>query len=268
MRDNDELKDIPSIVPSREDRDGHKHTRKLQAQEIVRPGYYTEKVKVSTWPVRIMISLLTLSALVGGGAAYYFYQQYTVELQRADLRLSDLESRLSLVGNSAEETSLNIKESLDFHFSEIDKLWSTRNAMNTLISELRSELARLVLVNQGQDEALANASKQVADSTVLINAGDTRLNTLANEFDELSQSYNSLNAAMGNLQTLRADLNSVRTALNSGDSNLLGLIGRLEFVEQSLESVNAHRLQINETMFRLQENIETLQRSQSPPAGR
>jgi prefoldin subunit 5 len=48
---------------------------------------------------------------------------------------------------------------------------------------------------------------------------------------------------------------------------VLGLVGRLEYLEQSMESVNAHRLQINETLFRLQENIEALQSSLTGPGG-
>jgi len=43
-------------------------------------------------------------------------------------------------------------------------------------------------------------------------------------------------------------------------------VGRVEYMEQSMESVNAHRLQINETLFRLQESVESLQRSMSGPA--
>ena len=65
---------------------------------------------------------------------------------------------------------------------------------------------------------------------------------------------------------MRVDLESIRQALNSGDSTVLGLVGRLEYMEQSMESVNAHRLQINETLFRLQESVESLQRSMSGPA--
>jgi prefoldin subunit 5 len=60
---------------------------------------------------------------------------------------------------------------------------------------------------------------------------------------------------------MRSDLETLRQSLNSGDSTVLGLVGRLEYIEQSLESVNAHRLQINESLFRLQETIEALQRA-------
>ena len=70
----------------------------------------------------------------------------------------------------------------------------------------------------------------------------------------------NLDASVNELGTLREDLETIRQALNSGDSTILGLAGRVEYIEQSMESVNAHRLQINESLFRLQENIEALQR--------
>ena len=70
----------------------------------------------------------------------------------------------------------------------------------------------------------------------------------------------SLDSEVGDLAGMRGDLQSIRDALNSGDSTVLGLVGRIEYIEQTLESVNAHRLQINESLFRLQENIESVQR--------
>ena len=71
MDKSDDLHDIPPMIPDRDDVDSHLSTRRSQKEEIVRPSYYTEKVKVSSWPVRIMLLLLTLAA--GGGAfgAYY-----------------------------------------------------------------------------------------------------------------------------------------------------------------------------------------------------
>ena len=64
---------------------------------------------------------------------------------------------------------------------------------------------------------------------------------------------------------MRSDLESIRLSLTSGDSTVLGLVGRLEYIEESMESVNANRMQINASLLRLQENIEALQRAQSAP---
>ena len=74
-----------------------------------------------------------------------------------------------------------------------------------------------------------------------------------------------MNANIAVLEPMKNDLAVIRESLNSGDSTLLGLLGRLEYVEQGMESVNAHRLQINESLFRLQESLETVQRQLAAP---
>lgn len=260
MRDSDELTDIPPIVPTRDDVQTHRQNRKGQAQEIVRPSYRAVKVKVSTWPVRIMLAVLCAVVLGMGAGAYYFYDAYQADLRNADLRISDLESRLSLVGETAEGSLVNIQEELEFHFSEIDKLWAARNKTNEEVIALQSGIARVAQVNEGQDETTAQMAQELSDADQRLNANNTRLNTLVSEIDELSGSVTAMNEAMAQLESMRSALQSVQTELNSGDSTLLGLAGRVEYVEESMESVNAHRLQINETLFRLQENIESLQR--------
>jgi len=262
MRDSDELTDIPPIVPSRDDVATHQRSRRDQGQEIVRPTLAHQKV--STWPVRIMLGVLTLAVLGAGVGAYYFYDEYQGQLREADLRLSELERRLSLVGSENEDSVVNIQETLDFHFSEIDKLWAARNTLRTDAQDIQGEIAKLALVNEGQDETVANLTQQFDGASSQITASNSRLNTLVGEMDQLAQQLTQMDSSLDSLSALRTELQSVQTALNSGDSNLLGVIGRLEFLEQSMESVNAHRLQINETLFRLQENIETIQRQTSP----
>ena len=260
MKDKDDLKNIPPLVPDRDDLASHLSNKRSGKQDIVRSRYYTEKVKVSTWPVRIMLSLLTLVMLGAGYGAYYMYGQYQYDLEQADLRISDLERRLALVGNSAEESTLNIIERLDFNFSEIDKLWAARRVINTSLEDIQSEIAKLVIVNTGQDEAAQTLSQQVASSNEATMANTTRLNALDTQLTQVSQSVAAMNAGLAELNDLRDDLTSVQQALNSGDSTLLGLAGRVEYMEESMESVNAHRLQVNESLFRLQENIESVQR--------
>lgn len=268
MRDSDDLKDLPPIVPSRDDLDTHRDTRKGQAQQIVRPGYYTEKVKVSTWPVRIVLILLVLVAGAGAGAAYYFYTDlYRSDQQAASRRLDELETRLALMGASTEESDNSLMENINQTIEQYDLLWANWRSNNRKFEDIDSQMAKLALVNEGQDEATANLSQQLADATAQLNASQTRLNTLANEFEQLNRSVAGLNSAITGLQSLRTDMESIRAAMNSGDTTVGGLIGRLEYIEESMESVNAHRLQINETLFRLQENLEAVQRSLAAPGG-
>lgn len=266
MNDNDELHDIPPMVPERDDVDTHLSNKKAQSQEIVRPSYYGQKIKVSTWPVRIMLLLLTMAAGAGGYGAYYFYEIYQTDLRQANLRISDLEMALALAGQSAEATDNDLMDNINRTIEQYDLLWANWRNNNAQFDDIQGEIARLKLANEGQDEATVTNSQAIAAANETLMANETRLNALNSDFSQLVQSVTSMNANMDELGTMRDDLESIRIALNSGDSTVLGLVGRLEYIEQSMESVNAHRLQINESLFRLQENIEALQRASGIPS--
>lgn len=259
MRENDDLGNIPPIVPDRDDVDTHLSNKRSQGRDILRPGYSAEKVKVSTWPVRIMLTLIVLAMGGSGYGAYVMYELYLDDMAQAELRIADLERRLSLAGDSAEESTLNMIDRMDFNFSEIDKLWAARRVINSALEDVQSEIAKIALVNEGQDEVTATNSQQIAASNQSVMATETKVNALNSDVAAITESVNSLNTSVQELGAMRSDLASIRQALNSGDSTVLGLVGRLEYIEESMESVNAHRLQINESLFRLQENIEAIQ---------
>ena len=260
MTDDKDLNDIPPMIPEKDDVASHITNKKAQSQEIVRPNYYTEKVKVSSWPVRVMLSLLTLTVVGGGYAAYYFYGNYQTDLRQAGLRISDLEMALALAGESAEESDNNLMEDIHRTIEQYDLLWANWRANNKQFDDIQGEISRLKMSNEGQDEVAVTISQAIARVNESIISSDTQLNRLKENYGQLTQSVNDLDNSLSELGTMRGDLESIRQALNSGDSTVLGLAGRVEYIEQSLESVNAHRLQINESLFRLQENIEALQR--------
>jgi len=260
MTDDKDLNDIPPMIPEKDDVASHITNKKAQSQEIVRPNYYTEKVKVSSWPVRVMLSLLTLTVVGGGYAAYYFYGNYQTDLRQAGLRISDLEMALALAGESAEESDNNLMEDINRTIEQYDLLWANWRANNKQFDDIQGEISRLKMSNEGQDEVAVTISQAIARVNESIISSDTQLNRLKENYGQLTQSVNDLDNSLSELGTMRGDLESIRQALNSGDSTVLGLAGRVEYIEQSLESVNAHRLQINESLFRLQENIEALQR--------
>ena len=267
MNENDDLKNIPPMVPDRDDVDSYISNRKAQGQDIVRSNYNTEKVKVSTWPVRIMLTLIVMVLGAAGYGGYIMYERYLDDMRQSELRITDLERRLSLVGDSAEESTFNMIERMDFNFSEIDKLWAARRVINGLLEDVQSEIAKIALANEGQNETTASNSRQIANTNESLMASETRLNALNTDFAALTASVSSLNAGVEELEAMRGDMSSIRASLNSGDSTVLGLAGRLEYIEGSMESVNAHRLQINESLFRLQENIEALQLSVNASGG-
>ena len=260
MNKNDDLNDIPPLIPEKEDVASHLSDKKAQSQEIIRPGYYREQVKVSSWPVRVMLSILTIAALVGGSAGYYFYGEYQTDLRQANLRIGDLEVALALAGESAEESDNDLMENINRTIEQYDLLWANWRANNKQFDDIAGDISRLKIANEGQDETTENNSKAIALVNDSLMASETQITSLTSNYNQLVGDLNNLDASINELGMLRGDLETIRQSLNSGDSTVLGLAGRVEYIEQSLESVNAHRLQINENLFRLQENIEALQR--------
>lgn len=258
---NDDLGKLPPMVPDRDDVDSHISNRRGQGNDIVRPSYNVERVKVSTWPVRIMLLFLTCAAGAGGYAGYYFYEEYKTDLRRAELRISDLETRLALAGESSDETDNTLMENIEKTIEQYDLLWANWRNNNRTFEDFKGEVARLKLVNDGQDEVTANNSQLLATANEALTATQARINSLTSDYSQLNQSVATMNANIQDLAALRGDIEAIRASLNSGDSTVLGLVGRLEYIEESMESVNAHRLQVNESLFRFQESIEALQRS-------
>lgn len=261
MRDKDDLHDIPPLVPDRDDVDSHISNKRSQGQQIVRPtGQGKTAAGGSTWPVRVMLVLLTLAVAGGGYGAYYFYDIYQTDLRQANLRISDLEGRLALMGESAEESDNNLMEDINQTIEQYDLLWANWRANNRQFTDIESEIARLKLANEGQDEIASNTSQQLAQTQEAVGQANSRINSLSTQVESLGQNLASLDSSVSELAGMRNELAAMRDTLNSGDSTIGGLMGRLEYMEQSMESVNAHRLQVNESLFRLQETVEQLQR--------
>ncbi|OGT71330.1 MAG: hypothetical protein A3H44_10885 [Gammaproteobacteria bacterium RIFCSPLOWO2_02_FULL_57_10] len=256
MRDNDDLHDIPSMIPARDEVVQRQASRKHS--DIEKPMRYGEVIKVSTWPVRIMLLLLTLAIAAGGTLGYRVYTQNLEALQQANLRIEDLESRLALVGDSAEETTANVIERLDFNFAEIDKLWAARNATNQTVNELTGKLAVLEDQSQGHTETTDTLAELLSRTTAQTQESLVGVNRLQTDLAQAQQAIANLNTNMQSVQNVAQDMANIRASLNNGDSTLVGLQDRMVNIEEAVESIDAYRLQVNQALIRLQESIESV----------
>lgn len=258
MKDNDDLLDIPTMIPARDE--VVQHQTKRRQGDIARPVNYGEIVKVSTWPVRIMLGVLTLALGVGAYLGYTVHQQNLAALEQANRRIEDLEGRLALVGDSAEETTANVIERLDFNFSEIDKLWAARNATNGNVNELTGRIAVLEDASKGHAETTDTLAQMINRNTTQMQAGFEQVNTLKASLEQASQDIAQLRSGLQSVQSVAQEMANIRASLNNGDSTLVGLQDRMSNVEEAVESIDAYRLQVNQTIIRLQESIEAVQR--------
>ena len=257
MRDNDDIgDDIPSMsVPKDEVASRQKARRQ---PDLVKTASYTEQVKVSTWPVRIMLGVLTLALIGGAYAGYTVYQGTLQQLDQAERRILDLEDRLALVGDSAEETTGNIIERLDFNFSEIDKLWAARNATNSNVDDLTGRVANVETRSQENLTAIEETSQRLVNVSSLAEGAQRDIASVRQETSQVSQRLNTLNGQVQNLQGVAQELVNLRATISTAENASGGLNDRLMRVEAAIEAIDAYRLQSNQALQRLQEQIEAV----------
>jgi chromosome segregation ATPase len=256
MRDNDDLNDIPPMVPSRDEVVTRQRNR--HQPDIVRPVQYAETIKVSTWPVRIMLFLLTMAIGAAAYGAYMFHERYARDLRQADRRIADLEQRLALVGNSAEETTANVIERVDFNFSEIDKLWAARRATNQAVTDLTGRVTVAEAAVKENKDAVEMTAQLITQSTNLVERTRQDLSALQATVQQNSQSLTTLTPAVQNLQSVGQEMVNLRATMVTAQDQSGGLNQRVAKVEEAIEAIDAYRLQINQAVLRLQQNIEAM----------
>ena len=256
MRDNDDLGDIPSMVPDRDEVVDRQHARRQP--DLVKTVNYAETIKVSTWPVRIMLGVLTLAILAGAGLAYTVYEENLRRLDQANSRILDLENRLAMVGDSAEETTGNIIERVDFNFSEIDKLWAARNATNADVTDLTGRVALTETRSQDNLTTVEETNQRLVQATSRVEDTRRDVTALRGESERSATQIVALTSNVQQLQNVAQELVNLRAEISTAEGASGGLNDRLMRVEEAVEAIDAYRLQVNQTVLRLQQQIEDI----------
>ncbi len=128
-----------SIVPERDELVTHR--KKAWELDVFQKVGNQAVLQQASAALKFLLSVLVLGMLAGAGGAYYFYgqgQEIQTALDRSSDRIVQLENRLNLVDESAEQSSMGLLERVDFNFSEIDKLWAARNVLRSDIGGINS----------------------------------------------------------------------------------------------------------------------------------
>ncbi len=248
-QNQDEIDEIPSIVPERDELVSHrKRKRGTSASGGPPPRQDYVEADTSGWVI-FFITMLCLGLLGSGGVAYYFYKQGQAtqdELLSTHNRLMQIESRLNLVDQAAADSAQSLVEKVEFNFSEIDKLWAARNTLRTEVTELATLVAAWKTTAGELETAVGNHENLLSQNMTAIQA----------RIEEINRNFAGMDNLGQQLTVLNADLNRVKTSMATVE---MDVENRLITVEQDIESINVYRLQVNQTLTALQNSINTLQ---------
>jgi chromosome segregation ATPase len=259
-RENSDFDDI-SIVPERDELVSHRNQKRgssLTASDVIPrptgPGRLSGASKFA-------FLVLFLGLFVSVGGAWYFYDQglQTIDaLDRANSRLLQLENRLNLVDEAAEQSSVGLLERVDFNFSEIDKLWAARNVLRNDVGTINATLGNQAdSINKIETAVAAQASMNNQQSA-LLDQNAQLFETIQNRVNQLNTSISGLNNLniSQQLNSITRDLDTLKSSMALEDS---GLADRVNINEQDIESINLYRLSLNQTINAIQQSLNELE---------
>lgn len=251
---NDPLMDAPKIIAQRDDDIVHRRQRSDGAP--VRRAATGSKEKAAPTAVggagvglKIIAGLAFLLAIGAGAAAGFLYQEGQ-KLQRAleqsNMRIADLEGRLSSTDDSMSQSTEAMAVKIKELYSEVDKLWASAWRKN------KGRLDDLDAAAKKSDESLAGLNKKLTAV-----GGD--VSTMKKQADALKQQIAAAQELSITLATLKEQLNSqgntigkVNSMVTTMTSDQKALDARVRQTEDWVQSNIEFRKQVNSRLTALE----------------
>ncbi len=185
--------------------------------------------------------LALLFAFMGLGLAGYAYWQLSLtqeKLSAADARLIELESQMTLSDDESTQSLSVIQAKVKTNFSEIDKLWGTRNVNKQAISENKEAIEKLSKTSAGLEGKM---QKKVDSAVADVKLMNELLEAQQGAMDAIDRKYQQQLAEVQRLANEVEELAAVKTEYQR----------RIQNLEQAIEANDAFRRQVTQDLLRL-----------------
>jgi len=248
---DDKLTDIPHIVARRDDDTPYRRGRaeSAEARRQARAGKSaTPREKTGGGGARAVAVLGLLLGLAASGAAGFLYlqnQKLEVALAQSNLRISDLEGRLSTTDDSVNQSSAAMQVKIKELASEVDKLWASAwRKNNGRLDGIDGTLKKLGTTVDGDHKKLAtlSANQEKLRQQVDVNQG------LAISVAAMKESVSGQQETVDRLGSTVNTLSNTQRAQEA----------RLKDAEQWVKSNIEFRKQVTQRLTRLENPPEAL----------
>ena len=223
----------------------------------------------------ILVVLLIVVGASGGG--WLMWQE--VETLKAELsqskqllsesqtNLGDLQENIASQSTSLNKTGSKIQEQLDFHMSEIRKLWDLSNKANKpAINANEKSIADLKQGLATQTKQLAATESAAKESKSALALLESQLQQGELQTEAMNTQLQAMEKQLGELSAQNKALKSMLAAQQSAIEKLQASSGKtlqktLKDITQRLDSIDAHRRQVNARLDQHDQSITDLYKS-------
>jgi methyl-accepting chemotaxis protein len=250
--DNDPLPDIPAMVPDRDDVESYqrqkvgKHKPAFDPLPAAEDEHYDEPAgRASNTPLYILAGI----AIIALGWAGFLQSQLASTqsaLESWQLRVGDLEKRLSVTDESANQSSAQMQVKLKEVDESLAKLRddSFKKAKSTL-DQHTTQLAALDQTLKATQSTAAKVEKAVDEQEKTLGAAKSQLDKLAPTVELSKRKLEEQQAAIESL--------TEKGNVTSANVEKLGL--RMNTNEEWVQSINNFRKQTNREIVNIKQQI-------------
>lgn len=247
---NDDLDNIPSIVPSREGAPGRPSGQSARGngQGASRQGPAPVARAGAGWVARLFITVSLVVAAVACAWAWQLQNELRQSDQRAAgyaSRIADLEARLSDTDEGMNQNAAVQAVKISELESEVRKLW------DNVWKKTKTRLAELESSSQKHRSGIAAVEGAVTSV-------EKELAAAAAEVSKLKSVAGDMSRLMASAKTNQAEVERVADALNRINLDISKLEKRVQGNEEWVNSINAFRKQVNASLSELQSSMQLL----------
>ena len=187
--------------------------------------------------------------MIGSFQLDYFHLQMQEQLNAAQGRIMQLQNRLNLTDEAAQQSSGTLLEKVDANFTQIDLLWANYRNHTASLAEINKFVESAKGTITSMEGTISGHSKTLNEATAQLTNMQARVETITSNIAGMDDLDDQLTSIL-------SDLNGVKTTVASLQN---GLASRVSSTEQDIESINVYRLQLNQTLSSIQDRLNALQ---------
>lgn len=247
---NDDIDDIPSIVPARENAPGRTSgaSGRTRGSANGRSGKPAPARSGAGWLARLFIAVALAVAAIACAWAW----QLQAELRQAErtmvgyaARIGDLEARLSDTDEGMNQNAAVQAVKISELESEVRKLWdNVWKKTKQRLSALEASSGKHTSSIGALEGSVGGVEKELATATAEL----AKLKSVAGDMSRL----------MSSARTNQAEVERVADTLNKINLELSKLDKRVQGNEEWVNSINAFRRQVNASLSELQTSLSAL----------
>jgi len=233
---------IPSIKPDQDDVASYRRSGRSEAP------------KQSNFNGLLVFVIVLMAIMMGiGGYTIFELQERLAKsselLEQGQENIRQLDSRLAATGTDVSKTLQDLKAQVETNFSEIDKLWAVSYRQNRpdiqknvrAIAELKDDLGGKVNSMDASVKQMTGQYQSILSELTALREG------LLNDNEEL----------ITEIALLRGQVQDQAVAQEASKRNMNSLSRQVKENQDAIKSIDQHRLQINQRLIDLQNQIQT-----------